>query len=88
MKAGKDIHFSFPGKENVLEDIKIKEEREEIEKYLNNLKVKYREPIILYYFEDKNYQEISDILRIPIPTVGVRLKRARDEIKKLYEKRK
>jgi RNA polymerase sigma-70 factor, ECF subfamily len=83
-----DVIFSFPGKENVLEDIKIKEEREEIEKYLNNLKVKYREPIILYYFEDKNYQEISDILRIPIPTVGVRLKRARDEIKKLYEKRK
>lgn len=81
-----DIIFSFPGKENILEDIKNEEEKKEIEKYLKKLKAKYREPIILYYFEDKDYGEISDILRIPTSTVGVRLKRGRDELKKLYEK--
>lgn len=83
-----DVIFSFAGKENILENLEKEEEKEEMEKYLSKLKIKYREPIILYYFEDKNYQEISDILRIPVSTVGVRLKRGREEIKKLYGKRK
>ncbi len=84
-----DVIFSFAGKDDFLKDIKRKEEKKEIEKHLSKLKVKYREPIVLYYFEEKNYQEISDILEIPISTVGIRLKRGRNEIKKLlYEKRK
>jgi RNA polymerase sigma-70 factor, ECF subfamily len=84
-----DVIFSFPGKDNFLKDIERKEEKKEIEKYLNQLKAKYREPIVLYYFEEKEYQEISDILKIPISTVGIRLRRGRSEIKKLlYEKRK
>ncbi len=83
-----DIIFSFSGKDNFLKDIEREEEREEIEKYLNKLKVKYREPLILYYFEEKDYREISDILKIPTSTVGTRLKRGRNEIKKLlYEKK-
>ena len=82
-----DVIFSFPSKNNHLEDIEKEEEKEKIEKYLNHLNIKYREPLILYYFEEKNYKEISDILKIPISTVGTRLKRGRKEIKKLiYEK--
>lgn len=42
------------------------------------LREKYRNPIILYYFEDKSYDEISDILKIPPNTVATRLRRARD----------
>ncbi len=84
-----DVIFSFAGKDNFLKDIEIREEKEEIEKYLSKLKVKYREPIVLYYFEEKDYQEISDILKIPVSTVGIRLKRGRSEIKKLlYEEKK
>jgi RNA polymerase sigma-70 factor, ECF subfamily len=83
-----NVIFSFADKGNALEDIQEKEEKKELGRYLNKLKVKYREPLILYYFENKNYQEISDILRMPTSTVGIRLKRGRKEIKKLYEKRK
>ncbi len=84
-----DIIFSFAGKDNFLKEIERKEEKEEIEKHLSKLKTRYREPLVLYYFEEKSYQEISDILEIPISTVGIRLKRGRNEIKKLlYEKRK
>ncbi len=84
-----DTIFSFAGPDNVLEEIERKEEKKEIEEHLNKLKIKYREPLVLYYFEEKNYQEISDILAIPIATVGTRLKRGRHEIKKLlYEQRK
>ena len=84
-----DIIFSFPGKEDFLKDIETREKKEEIEKYLYKLKEKYREVIVLYYFEEKDYREISDILKIPVSTVGIRLKRGRSEIKKLlHEKRK
>ncbi len=83
-----DTIFSLPGKGNFLKDIEREEEKEEIEEHLNKLKIKYREPLVLYYFEEKDYQEISDILKIPVSTVGTRLKRGRNEIKKLlYEKR-
>jgi len=83
-----DVIFSFAGKGDFLKDIEISEEKEEVEKYLHKLKGKYREPIVLYYFEEKDYQEISDILKIPVSTVGTRLKRGRNEIKKLlHEKR-
>ncbi|MEW6617558.1 MAG: RNA polymerase sigma factor [Patescibacteria group bacterium] len=55
------------------------------EKFLNTLDVKYREPIILYYFEDMGYQEIADILHIPISTVGVRIARGKKILKKSYD---
>lgn len=42
-----------------------------------------REVVDLYYFEDFTYQEIADILHIPIGTVGIRLMRARAALKKL-----
>jgi RNA polymerase sigma-70 factor, ECF subfamily len=82
-----DIIFSFAGEEDIVEDLEKEEKKIEMEESLNKLKIKYREPIILYYDEDKDYQEISDILRIPVSTVGIRLKRGRDELKKMYGKR-
>jgi len=53
---------------------------------LDNLSLKYREPVILYYFESLSYQEISSVLEIPISTVGIRIKRAKEKMKKICEK--
>ncbi len=54
---------------------------------LGDLPPKYREPLVLYYFEEKDYREISDILQIPVATVGVRLNRARTMLKgRLHER--
>ncbi len=49
---------------------------------IENLKIKYREVIVLRYFEDKNYSEISDILKIPKGTVSTLLKRSKEILKK------
>lgn len=38
---------------------------------------KYRDPIILRFFEHKEYDEISDILKIPIGTVGTLISRGK-----------
>jgi RNA polymerase sigma-70 factor, ECF subfamily len=52
---------------------------------LNKLNPKYREVIVLYYFEDMGYKDISDILHIPVSTIGVRIKRAKNIMKKLCQ---
>lgn len=52
---------------------------------LDALNAAHKEVLILYYLEDLSYQEISDILRIPTGTVGVRLRRARQALKKYVE---
>lgn len=44
--------------------------KKRMEELLFKIKSKYREPLILFFFEQKSYEEISDILRIPKNTVG------------------
>lgn len=51
--------------------------RAALETHLADLDPKYREPLVLYYLEEMSYNEISDIMQIPVSTVGVRLARAR-----------
>lgn len=63
--------------------------REDIEKFvdrsLGNLHYKYREVLIFYYLEEMSYTEIAEILRIPSSTVGVRLRRAKQQLKKYLQ---
>ncbi len=65
-------------------------EKEFLEKWLKeNLKIldkKYKEVLVLYYFEEMSYKDIADILKIPVATVGVRLKRAKSVVKNNYDK--
>ena len=56
--------------------------RRSLEGHLEKLDAKYREPLILYYLESMDYKEISEILQIPVSTVGVRLARARAMLRK------
>ena len=59
--------------------------KNKLDKCLNQLDMKYREPIILYYFEELSYQDIADILHIPTTTIGTRLKRGREKLRIIYE---
>jgi RNA polymerase sigma-70 factor, ECF subfamily len=59
---------------------------DKIKKTLNQLEEKYREVIVLKYFEDKDYKEISDILKKPSGTVATLLNRAKKQLKELLAK--
>jgi RNA polymerase sigma-70 factor (ECF subfamily) len=59
------------------EDLSREETVKMVRKCLDKIPIKYAEPIALFYLEDKTYEEISDILRIPAGTVGVRINRAK-----------
>lgn len=52
---------------------------------LSELPVKYKEALALFYMEEKSYEEISDILRIPIGTVGTNINRGRKLAKAIFE---
>ncbi len=54
-----------------------------LERCLDKLDAKYREPLVLHYFEEMDYKEVAEILEIPISTVGVRLGRGRSLLEKL-----
>lgn len=56
--------------------------KKQIENSLSLLKLKYREPLILFYLEEKSYEEISDILRIPKNTVGTLISRGKTILRK------
>ena len=57
-----------------------------LERGLKKLDAKYREPLVLYYYEGMDYKEISDVLHLPLSTVGVRLARGREALKKSMAK--
>ncbi len=58
-------------------DLKIL--RQNITFILDKLPAKYRDVLILKYFEQKDYHEMSDILQKPIGTVGTLLNRAKKQ---------
>lgn len=60
--------------------------REIVERELQKLDAKYREPLVLYYMEGMDYKEISNVLQIPVSTVGVRLARAKAILQRLAGK--
>jgi len=49
---------------------------------------KYRDVIVLRFFEQKEYDEISDILKIPVGTVGTLIHRAKKQLEKLIDVKK
>lgn len=66
-----------------------KELQKTITNAVNQLPEKFKEPFILKYFEEKSYNEISEILRKPKNTIGTMINRAKKQLKKeliqLYE---
>jgi RNA polymerase sigma-70 factor (ECF subfamily) len=53
-----------------------------IKEIIEDLPVKYKVVLQLYYFGDKSYQEIADTLGLPINTVKIQLLRAKEQVRK------
>jgi RNA polymerase sigma-70 factor (ECF subfamily) len=57
-------------------------EAETVQSNLDKLPEKYKAVLILYYMEDSSYQEIAEMLAVPVGTVISRLSRAKQMMKK------
>lgn len=71
---------------DVAQDLSKKDMNERIREVIRLIPEKYREVLILRYIEDFDYQEISDILKIPMGTVATLVNRAKEKFKQIAEK--
>ncbi|HEX6923772.1 MAG TPA: RNA polymerase sigma factor [Bacillales bacterium] len=58
-----------------------KDEYRHLHGLITELDDKYKIPLILFYFQEKKYDEIAEILSIPLATVKTRISRARRKLK-------
>ena len=68
---------------NVESDYLDKEKARTVRTALEELPSKYRDILVMHYFEELNYREISDILQKPSGSVATLLNRAKDRFKKI-----
>ena len=54
----------------------------QLSRALNTLDQKYRSVLVLRFFEERDYQEISDILKIPMGSVATLVHRAKKALGK------
>ncbi len=79
-----DTMFAFmSAKERADTDTLTEENKKLIGESLSQLSPKLREVLVLHYFEDLSYKEISDVLQIPTTTIGVRINRAKEKLQKI-----
>ena len=73
----------LPSDINLREDYVKKELARKVHKLIGELPEKYRAVLILKFLEEKNYDEICDIMQIPPGTVATLIHRAKAQFKQL-----
>ena len=58
-----------------------KESASEVHKAVRSLPLKYQTVISLYYWQEQKYEEIAEIMNVPVNTVRTWLKRAKEQLK-------
>jgi RNA polymerase sigma-70 factor, ECF subfamily len=87
LEAFKWSEYFFGERDNTDVELDKKQAAKMLRDSLEELPLKYRSPLTLFYLEDKTYEEISDVLRIPIGTVGTHINRGKKFIRKILEKK-
>ena len=80
-----NIKNRFTEDNKALEKMLSDENASLVNKCLSKLRTSDREILELSYFEEKSYLEIADILEISVNSVGPKIKRAKDSLKKIIK---
>ncbi len=77
---------SIASEEDIHDDIQNRLDKKHLRTKLDTaiakIPTKYRETVILRFYEEKEYDEIAEILHLPIGTVGTYISRAKAELRK------
>ena len=73
-------------KNDSVNKIQFDSDTENLVKALRKLSLKYREVLVLYYYQEYSTKEISDILQLSVNTVKSRLQRGREKLAKIIKK--
>ncbi|WP_332650025.1 RNA polymerase sigma factor [Lysinibacillus sp. 54212] len=76
------LFLPFKNAKSAEQEVVLSNEKSALLQAVMRLKEKYRETIILYYFEELSTVQIAELLGLNESTVRSRLKRARDELKR------
>ena len=88
-KDGEPISYGIASDELDPEEVVIKTQKaSQMRGVVDQLEPRYKRLVELRYFEELSYDEISDILELPLGTVKAQLFRAREALAKLLEKSK
>ncbi|NNK95430.1 MAG: sigma-70 family RNA polymerase sigma factor [Desulfobacterales bacterium] len=80
-------HITNESADSLSAAIEKKINKNMVQAALDELPEKHKSPLVLFYMEDMTYQEIADLLEIPIGTVMSRLARAKKSIKRVLLKK-
>ncbi len=78
--------LDFSSDEDIEENFAQNEVVSMVGKCLKDIPLLYSEVLSLYYIEEKSHREISDILKIPMGTVAIRISRGKQIMKKICQK--
>lgn len=79
---------SFKEETDIEKEFDRKLLKENITQAIEKLDEKYKEVIILRFLEEKDYEEIGDILQIPLGTVSTMIYRGKKELQKTLKSKK
>jgi RNA polymerase sigma-70 factor (ECF subfamily) len=82
-EAGLSVFEHLPDELNLAEEGDAALRNARIAWAIDALKQEHRDIVILRFFEEKTYEEISDILRIPLGTVATNLARGKKVLQQL-----
>ena len=74
--------------ESPLDEVEAKELGSAIERAIARLRPEYRSCILLRHIEGYSYEEIADVLDLPLGTVKTYIHRARNELREYLEDRR
>jgi RNA polymerase sigma-70 factor (ECF subfamily) len=82
-KDSEEMEVEIEDKKQVMADDAMigDERRRAVAKAISSLPEKYRAPLVLCDLEEKSYEEISEVLGLPVGTVKSRINRARNLLK-------
>lgn len=71
---------------NIERDLDHKLMKEKLYTCINQLEKKYQVILILKFFEEKDYEEIADILKKPAGTIATLINRGKKQLHKIWQK--
>ncbi len=77
----------YPASTDIVKEYNDKQKLDKIDLALYQLAPIDREIVILFHKEEKSYEEISEIINIPITTIKTRLHRTRLKLRELFREK-
>jgi RNA polymerase sigma-70 factor (ECF subfamily) len=77
-----DLARLVPGQADALRRLEERERAETVRRAVLTLPARYRDAVVLYYFEDRDLQEAARILGVPEGTLKARLHRGRELLRR------